>query len=59
MSLIGQSFTVASLATIGINQVIGVVTCTQEAGYDWCFHILAGMTVISAVLTFTSPKQFS
>lgn len=58
MSLIGQSFTLSSLATIAINVFIGQVRATQHAGYAWCFYLLALLSVISTLLTFTSPASY-
>ena len=54
MSIIGQSFTVASLATILISSLLG-----QYQGYDWCFRLFAMLTFIALILTLTSPKRFS
>jgi hypothetical protein len=53
MSVIGQSFTLASLATILINFVLG-----QSEGYDWCFRLFAMLTAVSLALTLTSPQRF-
>ena len=53
MSIIGQSFTLASLATILINSVLG-----QYQGYDWCFRLMTILTAVSLLLTLTSPKRF-
>lgn len=58
MSLIGQSFTLSSLATIAINVWIGQVRDRQHAGYAWCFYLLAILSLISTLLTCSSPTTY-
>ena len=59
MSLISQSFTLASIGTVAMHALLGKVATSQAQGYDACFYLMTGLTAISLVLTLTAPKAYT